>query len=212
MSAYNDAITAYSTLALAVVTIALAIYTFKLWKITREMVISSEKTAIGQLRAYLYIDSYKYLSHHDAETNSIWWSIHPIWKNGGVTPAMEVSINTSSIILNEKMDDNFKLHDDFVCSHETIIGQNTIMEGRAIPITSADIIAIRNGEKFFYIWGSAKYKDVFPNTPVRITRFCSTIHSTLGDPTKAYHAESNIVEINIGSHTRNNFMEDAPPK
>src|SRR5450759_908277 len=79
-----EALTSISTVVLVIVTGALVLFTEKLWGSTSELVRGSEKRAERQLRAYLNIEKFNYFSHRDPRRENIaWWSIHPIWINGG---------------------------------------------------------------------------------------------------------------------------------
>jgi hypothetical protein len=42
----------------------------------------------------------------------------------------------------------------------------------APALTPQDILDIQSGQRFLYLWGWARYSDLLPNTPERITRFC----------------------------------------
>ena len=48
-------------------------------------------------------------------------------------------------------------------------------------ITPQDILDIQGNRKFLYLWGWARYSDILPNTPRRITKFCWQIF-VAGDP------------------------------
>jgi hypothetical protein len=48
-------------------------------------------------------------------------------------------------------------------------------------ISPQDITDVQSGKKFLYVWGWARYSDVFPNTKQHITRFCWMI-TPVGDP------------------------------
>ena len=198
----------YLTGTLAAITLALAFYTGLLWRSTSKLVIEAKDTAQRELRAYLCIEAIHYFSHLDTTNNSILWSIHPVWKNGGRTPPKSLMLNVNSCVTDKPIPDDF----DFpAASGETInmlVGANSIIRASQIFITGNDLAEVRKGTKFFYIWGWAKYRDIFDNTPERITRFCNHITHVGGDPTRHHDNTTNIVELVFSYYKKNNCMDE----
>jgi len=52
--------------------------------------------------------------------------------------------------------------------------------GRA-AVSPQDILDMQSGKKMFYLFGWAKYFDVFEGSPAHVTRFCWRI-TCVGDP------------------------------
>ena len=70
-------------------------------------------------------------------------------------------------------------------------------------IQPEDLAAVHAGNKFAYLWGVARYKDAFPDTPEHITKFCLAIvvngDPSDPDPSKVdfmyqFHAEHNCCD------------------
>jgi hypothetical protein len=53
-------------------------------------------------------------------------------------------------------------------------------------VAAAQLNEVRDCNKFFYIYGWAKYFDVFPGTPQRITRFNYAVE-VVGDATTPFN-------------------------
>lgn len=168
------------------------------------MEIASER----QLRAYLAIDGNQFFSHVNTTDNSIWWSIHTAWKNGGATPTNSLFLNINSRLTDEPLPDDFDFPDAEGDTIKMLVGPNAFVTASTIGIDGKALAGVRDGKKFFYIWGWAKYRDVFPDTPNRITKFCTHITSVTGDPTKSFDAITNLVEITISFYKYNNCMDE----
>jgi len=204
--------TAGATWTLAVITAFLTFFTGWLWYATRQLVKGSEDTAKRQLRAYLSIDGFPYVSHLDTTDNTIWWSIHPVWKNGGTTPTTSLFLNTHASLRDEKLPDNFDFPSAPGETIRMLVGANATVSASTLGIKGADLTAVQNGTKFFYIWGWAKYKDIFPDTPERITRFCVHITHVTGNPTLHFNKDTNPVEITFSFYKENNCMDEGCPQ
>jgi hypothetical protein len=75
-------------------------------------------------------------------------------------------------------------------------------------ISVQDILDAQHGRKFIYIWGWARYFDVFPDTPEHLTRFCWQV-LIVGDPTSADSGEK--LRFDTIHHTAGNCADDACP-
>jgi hypothetical protein len=56
-----------------------------------------------------------------------------------------------------------------------VLGPKVSVKGVFKILTRDDLIQIQKRKIYFYFWGEATYKDVFPNTKAHITRFCQRI-------------------------------------
>jgi hypothetical protein len=52
--------------------------------------------------------------------------------------------------------------------------------------TGIELRIPKNEPTFVYVWGWARYNDVFPNTPEHIVRFCTGKNSQVWDPKKLF--------------------------
>jgi len=163
------------------------------------------KIAISQLRAYVGIKEIKALSHLHPEGH-YWWSIAPVFENTGATPAMNVLIN-----VNSKTGDN-PLPDDWAFPRfagedvPSIMMPKSLTAGAEVQINGDDLLAVKEGRKYAYIWGSVSYRDVFPGTPRRTTKFCVEL-SCRGNPAMPI-SNDNIVEFVGKQYPKHNCADD----
>jgi hypothetical protein len=89
--------------------------------------------------------------------------------------------------------------DTLIRPHQTI-GTNHAV------ILDDDLLAVQNGTKFFYLWGTITYGDVFEGTPHHSTEFCTQITRVVGNPLDpgdpAIGPKATSVEITFGRAPR----------
>jgi hypothetical protein len=151
----------------------------------KEMATTQRLVTNLQLRAYVFAvglsnEYYAPIAAKDSYT----WRIRPQWQNSGATPTKGMTICTSAEIRDTVLPDNF----DFPYAQSDVgtglIAPRITLRGGPAPlqaITIQDIEDLQKRRKFLYLWGWAKYKDVFPDTPQHITKFCWQILA-LGNP------------------------------
>ncbi len=71
-----------------------------------------------------------------------------------------------------------------------------------------DLAAVKEGNKHLYIWGTARYRDIFPDTPERITRFCVVATNVTGDPTAPWDDNNNKMEITFSTYHEHNCADE----
>jgi hypothetical protein len=178
-------------------------------KASRESAEIARLTMISQDRAYIHHQSYRWISHFNSGTNKYFWRIHPIWINSGNTPPRNLFLFVQYEYGNTPLpkDFGFDVPVDVERTPSTIAPKGTI-ESSYYDITGDDLIGVRDGEMFLYVWGIARYRDVFPETASRITKFCHFVRTVTGDPLKGWHAETNPVEIVFGHYHQNNCTDE----
>ncbi len=122
-------------------------------------------------------------------TNLYNWNFRVNWKNSGDTPTKHLIIHSKGILSDTVIPDDFDFN--YLAQEEDtvtgLIAPHLTLQGNVVPaypapnISPQDILDIQAGIKYFYIFGWAKYFDVFPNTRQHITRFCWLI-SPIGNP------------------------------
>jgi hypothetical protein len=138
-----------------------------------------------QLRAYVFAVGIAPEFYLIAGTNFYGWTIRPQWQNSGATPTKQMTICSSGGIRDTRLPEDFDFPYNEVDVGTGLIAPRLTLNGGPVPsnkrITPEDIEDIQKGRKFFYMWGWAKYKDVFPDTPQHITKFCWAI-VPIGNP------------------------------
>lgn len=166
----------------------------------------AEDALISGQRAFMFIREIKTYLHQDPATGKFHWTIHPIWANSGNTPTRGLSINTTYRLLDEPLPNGY----DFPEAQEdlipTIAGPRSMVEAVSGTLSSEDLAAVKEGKKFFYIWGWAEYHDIFEGTKKRVTRFCNQLIEVDGDPATPVN-EHNPLQMMFGFHTENNYAD-----
>ncbi|HEY5213809.1 MAG TPA: hypothetical protein VIJ38_12400 [Acidobacteriaceae bacterium] len=105
------------------------------------------------------------------------------WENSGTTPTRDMKSHLNWLIRNTPLPDDFT-YPDFGDEQPSPIalGPKTVGHTTPISIPAADISKIMNHQELFYIWGWARYRDIFPKTKPHITRFCTEITGFQGNP------------------------------
>jgi hypothetical protein len=73
-----------------------------------------------------------------------------------------------------------------------IIPPQGFIYGSSNTLTDDDLAMVQAGKKFYYIYGTLTYWDVFKGTPVHTTTFCRQITNILGN---VHAPKSEIVEM-----------------
>jgi hypothetical protein len=114
------------------------------------------------------------------------WQFRPMWRNSGDTPTKNMKMHSRYELRDTLLPDDFDFDYPTTDVGIALIPPKTEYAGGMAPaapatITPSDIAAVQRGTKYMFFWGWAKYFDVFPETPARITRFCWQI-LPMGDP------------------------------
>jgi hypothetical protein len=178
-------------------------------KAARDSADTARLSMIASERAYVHHDGCKYISHPDRNTGKIFWRIRPRWKNSGNTPTRNLWIFTQYELRDTELPENFPFEiERSFDPRPTLIGPEGCIEGAAFNIFGEDVLAVSKQQKHFYVWGVAHYRDVFPGTPERVTKFCYFVRGTAGDPLSAYDAKTNLVELFFTAYHRHNCADE----
>ncbi|MGA9851661.1 MAG: hypothetical protein WBR15_01860 [Gammaproteobacteria bacterium] len=163
--------TVHVTWVLAAGTLALAVFSF--WQI-----LETCRNARRELRAYVRAVGITPLWEHSADHRTYNWRFRPKWENSGSTPTKNLRLHVNFALRDTELptdfDFNYETHavgTGLIAPKITLHGGVTPVPSLA-PITTQDIVDMQAGRKYFYIYGWAKYFDVFSDTDEHITRFC----------------------------------------
>lgn len=112
-----------------------------------------------------------------------WWHFRPIFENVGATQTKDLMTNIVYLVTDRELPKDFIFPPNaqsfpaFIPPHDAIVGGEQIVK-------QEQMIEIQKGKKFFYIYGTVTYRDVFDGTPVHTTKFCRQIMGLLGDFTR----------------------------
>jgi hypothetical protein len=170
IDANNGAITALAT-------IIIAAFTATLWRATTDQAKLTKEALIADKRAFVFAESL--FSYWENGQNGMYnWRFRPVWRNSGDTATKRLEIHTNCELRNSPLADRFDFNYATTNVGGGLLGPKAASNGGVAPnypfaaITPQDIADVQAGVKFLYLWGFAKYNDVFPGTPRHITRFC----------------------------------------
>lgn len=165
---------------------------------------------ISNNRAYVHHAGMRWISHPKvAGSKEVdFWRLWPSWSNSGNTPTRNLSVCVKYHIGDELPDEfNFTEIDNTPRAPASIAAHGSTTSDN-MDITPSDLNEIKDGTKHLYVWGTAKYNDVYPRTDARITRFCVKAGPVTGDPKFMWNQTTNPVEIRFKTHVRNNCSDE----
>lgn len=116
------------------------------------------------------------------------WRFRPQWRNAGKTPTKNMRLYSECELRNSLLPHGFDFSNNIASPGPGHLGPDAQALGglapRDAPITPQDILDAEANRKFIYLWGWARYYDVFPNTPEHVTAFCWRI-LPFGNPLSA---------------------------
>jgi hypothetical protein len=88
-----------------------------------------------------------------------------------------------------------------------LIGPQSEISGVTTRLTIEDLIAIQRGERYFYMWGWAWYKDIFDAKKWHTTRYCYFINEIIGD-LDLPDGSTLIATANVTMHSSHNCADE----
>jgi len=143
---------------------------------------TSREALVKSQRAFVRSAGFPWLWRPDFDRpGKYFFDIGPIIENAGATPTVDMTTVVNFALRETPLPDGF----DFPYAVEpesTLVGPRQTIGASRVHILDDDLVAVQNGKKFFYIWGTIKYRDVFDGTPLHTTDFCTQITRVLGNP------------------------------
>jgi hypothetical protein len=133
---------------------------------------TAKETLMTTQRAYVFaVHELEVVRAPDGKIEAV--DIQPLWKNLGATPAINFKAAVSSFIVEDDWAEademaGQKSRDKF----EITIGPKLEVLGDPVRFSGQELLAILGRKKFGYVMGKAEYRDVFPDTPARYSKFC----------------------------------------
>jgi len=160
-----------------------------------------ENSLIAVQRAFIFFRGMDTTGMINASSNKvIEWHVQLQWENSGTTPSKDLEM-----LINWQFGDKpIPIGFDFP-NHAPevpyVLGPKATVFCGPVKIPVAVLLGIQQGTVHAYIWGTARYRDVFKGTPQHVTKFCWKITGVLGDPTTqnmtftwAAHEEHNCAD------------------
>jgi hypothetical protein len=171
----------------AIATIIIAMFTIVLARVTGTQASLTKESLMVDKRALVFTNG---PSNHwtlDKTNGEYLWHFRAHWQNSGDTPTKHMRMFAECEVRTSVLPIGFDFDTPTVQPGTAFIAPKSGMGGGLVPtpgrapISQQDILDAQANKKFIYIWGWAKYFDVFPGTKEHVTRFCWLI-MPVGDP------------------------------
>lgn len=201
-------------------TIVIAIFAVVLAGATERQVRLTKESLVADKKAFVYATGPAQFWTMDEKTRDYVWHFRAQWQNSGDTPTKNMRMFAECEVRTSPLPEGFDFDRPTIAPGSAFIPPKGSVLGGLVPtpgraaISPQDILDAQSNKKFIYMWGWAKYEDVFPGTPQHITRFCWLIMS-VGDPksfapgtpapaqgslgfSSIYHSEGNCADDECG--------------
>ncbi len=171
----------------AIATAIIAAFTFTLWRATTDQGRLTKQALVSSRRAFVFASGLvsQWTPERVAGSPTRYlWNLRVVWQNSGETPTRRLLQSTHCIVRDTPLPDGDPFPESPLPPGSGLIGPKFSNTGGVTPIpllTPEVLAAVTRGESFIYFGGWVRYRDVFENTPERITRFRWQI-TILGDP------------------------------
>ncbi len=170
----------------------------------------SELAMIANNRAYVHHAGIAYTSHLQKggpSDGKYMWRLRPTWTNTGNTPTRKLRVYAGYEFRTSPLpeDFSFTVKGPLIL---TLLASKGKIESTHCDIFGEPLADVRDGKKYLYVWGVARYFDVYPHTPEHVTKFCSVAIAVTGDPLLGYDPSANPVEIRFETYQKHNCADE----
>jgi hypothetical protein len=135
-------------------------------------------------RASIFMPDINTNWHRDtSRPGKFWWHFRPIYANSGNTQPLGMTTNVVFVLRDTPLPEGYDFPPDTANHPATVIPHGSIL-GRSENLTDEQLIEVQKGNKFYYIYGTIIYHDIFDGTPIHTTKFCRQVVNLLGDLTR----------------------------
>jgi hypothetical protein len=148
----------------ALATVIIASFTVTLWAATFRQAQLTRDALVANNRAFIFVPGISQFWDEDKTTNLYNWRLRPVLRNTGGTPTRNATMFVECEIRNTPLPSGYPFIPSQNTANVTIPPHFELAGGiapRGAAITPQDIIDVRNGRKFIYLWGFIRYYDVF---------------------------------------------------
>jgi len=136
----------------------------------------AKNALLSTQRAFLYVGKFNI-----SRVGNL-YKVNFVWSNGGTTPTRLMREAVHVRLFKDDMPDNFILYDPAEKGTELVVGPKADSNGRAEVLSAADLESAAAYQGHLYIWGWARYYDVFDRTPQHLTEFCTEVTDVVYSP------------------------------
>lgn len=175
----TDSFLVLFTFVLSIATVGLWVATHRLWTSGETQIGLSKEALVTSERAYVSLPEIDARGGSDLKGRIIHWDFTPVWQNSGKTPTKYLRLWSQKYSEATDMPEGFDFHVGKEL-HTGTIGSNKSLLGQPMRFSDQEIFELR----YIYIWGWARYFDIFKDTIQHNTIFCYRINFH-GDPFNA---------------------------
>jgi hypothetical protein len=135
------------------------------------------------------------------------------WTNAGTTATKKGAVYVGHRVSPKPLPDNFDYPSDSPRQPFVIGPKGTAAWDYGVP--AAELLAVQSEGKHIYFWGWNTYRDIFPQTPVRLTEFCVDVAYIMqptvpGQPADAKRLGPTILPKYSSCPKHNCYDEECP--
>jgi hypothetical protein len=169
---------------------------------------TAKLTMVARDRAYVHYNGCRWISHRRDQNDPVFWRISPAWFNGGNTPPRRLRVYAHYELLDTPLPQDYSFTPAEHQNTPAMLPPKGQLWSASRDVFGSDLLAVKEGKKHLYIWGTARYPDIFQDTPERITRFCVVATSVTGDPTVFWDEKTNKVDITFSTYHQHNCADE----
>jgi hypothetical protein len=152
---------------------------------THSLAQTSKDALVSVQRAFIFATGFDAIRIGDPndpnKVDSVEVSI--TWENNGTTPTRNMSTHYSYLPSPSPQPDSLFFTDlGNTIPAPIALGPKAVGHTAPISIPAGTVTEIMNHKTVFYIWGWARYNDIFAKSKRHITRFCTAITGFQGNP------------------------------
>lgn len=161
----------------AVATVVIAIFTIVLASVSRRQAELARKAMIARERAFVFPVDLRG-EWEPIAGGGYGWRFRPRWFNSGNTPTKNLEIFVTGELHNGLVPDSFNFSTPSATPGKNLLAPHYGSWAGLVPpipnppITTQNLLDIQMEKKVLYMWGWAKYNDVFQEKPMHVSKFC----------------------------------------
>jgi hypothetical protein len=171
------------------------------------------EATMARERAFVFALGLSGAAELNGDTNRYDWRFRPTWKNSGATPTRNLAMHTECVVRSSPLPAGFNFNYPTMQTGNSLLPPNAEVPGEIAPappsaaVSAQDLVDTQQKLKFIYIWGWARYSDVFPGSPQHITRFCWLV-TAVGDPLASAAKHPGALSFSTSPHVEGNCADE----
>ncbi|NOS76866.1 MAG: hypothetical protein HOP35_02870 [Nitrospira sp.] len=107
----------------------------------------------------------------DAKGNITLLSFAVDWENSGSTPTKDLTVNIDSKAFDAPPKGDMFPDNTRNLDNSLILGPKATISSDSTRVFGEELKSFQDGKKFLFVWGRARYRDIFTDTAIHRTRF-----------------------------------------